>query len=474
MSDIASSSWWTSRAAQRLHLLVAVAAVLFLLPLAREEDLTWLAGLLLVLPALLLTFLRWPSGALWILISFSAMPVFFIEIFGWKARPEHFAAGIVLLAVGVSFLTYKKSMKFHTLDYWILAFIAVNFVSSTFGSSAPSSTLRWALQNTLAILPYFLVRQLIPDSQTLEKAFRILLAVGLAESLYGIFCALSHYAFGTQAGMSIDQYLFSVAAPYGSMYEPNLFGAYTACCAILFLATFLAGRYRNASGIGFLIASLAAVLSYSRAALLSFIVVCIWVCWKNRHSWFAGRTRLFGPVFVFAIACLLAVSTAGDVLRERFSDLYYGGARDETAMVRVLILQDALQEIPSHPWLGTGTASFNLTFDWTRYIPEWASEKTWIGNAPIRILHDTGVIGLVVFFGFFILVWRKARPMLKGAQTRHGMLLGLVGGALLYGVSFQFTDGTILAFFWVHLGFLASAVILNNANAPSTVAPSIH
>ena len=154
---------------QRVHFCICRLAVLLLLRFAWDEDLSWLGGLFFLARVFSLTFLRWPSGALLILISFSAMPVFFIEIFGWKARPEHFAAVIVLLSVCVSFLTYKNNYHFDILNYWILVFIAVNFVSSTVGSSEPSSTLRWALQNTLAILPYFLVRQLIPDLDTLES-----------------------------------------------------------------------------------------------------------------------------------------------------------------------------------------------------------------------------------------------------------------------------------------------------------------
>ena len=42
------------------------------------------------------------------------------------------------------------------------------------------------------------------------------------------------------------------------------------------------------------------------------------------------------------------------------------------------------------------------------------------------------------------------------------MLVALSAGALLYAISFQATDGTLSAFPWVHLGFLASAAILIN------------
>ena len=131
-------------------------------------------------------------------------------------------------------------------------------------------------------------------------------------------------------------------------------------------------------------------------------------------------------------------------------------------------------EIPSHPLLGSGTASFNLSFDWARFIPEWSSDKTWISNTLLRVLHDTGLIGLAVFLGFFVSLWRKIRRGWKGVKIPSDMILGLVAGLFVYVFAFQFGDGTILAFSWVHIGFLASAAILcgddpgpNLANAPS-------
>ena len=131
----------------------------------------------------------------------SVMPRFFVELFGWKARPEHFAVVIVSLAVCIWLLRSNRKIRLETPDYWVLAYVAMNYVSSAFGSSSPSETLRWALLNNLAVLPYFLIRLLVRDTETFRKAFRIFLAIGIAESAYGILCYVSHHAFGTTAGM---------------------------------------------------------------------------------------------------------------------------------------------------------------------------------------------------------------------------------------------------------------------------------
>jgi O-antigen ligase len=454
--------WWNSRLVGGVDLLLALALIPLLIRLAMEEDVTWLAGVAVGLVVCVLTGLRWPYGALFVVVGMSAMPVYFVELLGWKARPEHFAAAVVLAAIFIRRVFAEQKLVLNKIDYWVFAFIAANFISSAVASTDRSSTLRWALQNSLAVIAYFLIRVLIRDWNTFRKAFAILVTVGIAESVYGIICYVSHYTFGTTFGMSVGQYLVDVAAPYAAMYEPNLFGAYAGCYAVMCLAVSLLGRARLRSAIGFLIASLATVLSYSRAALVALIIGIVWVFWKSRHARSSGtRIKLAIPLLAFVLICVIALYAAGGVLQKRFEDLYYQGFMEGTTMGRLVIMEEAIMDIPGHVLLGNGTASFNISFDWNRFIPEWASDKTWIGNAPLRVMHDTGLVGLTAFLGFFVVVWRKLRRTWKKDGVRDGMLLGLAAGLVLYAFSFEFTDGTNLAFFWVHLGFLATAAVLS-------------
>jgi O-antigen ligase len=432
---------------------------------AREENISWIGWVVVAATVVLLIALRWPYGALVVLIAASAMPVFFVEVFGWKARPEHFAGALVAVAVAIWLAVSKRRLRLNNLDYWIITYVAINFISSAFESSAPSATLRWALQNSLAVLPYFLIRLLVRDLEALEKAFRVLLAVGVAESAYAILCYVSHLLFGSTTGISIGQYFSGISAPYGSMYEPNLFGAYAGCCAVMLLSLYLLGGGNRSSYMAcFLIASLASVLSFSRAALLALVIVISWIFWKARSAKSAGHHRLATVALAAALVVVIAVSPLGAILWERFNNLYYEGLTEETAVSRFIVVQEALQEIPGHALFGSGTASFNLSFDWARYVPEWTDvQTTWIGNTPLRILHDVGLLGLTAFLGFFVSVWWKIRTGLRSGSGQVRILFALWAGTLLYGISFQSTDGSILAFTWVHLGFLASAstIIMN-------------
>jgi O-antigen ligase len=461
MSGAVVVVWQESKWIRRLEILGWCAAIAVVFRLALQEDFGWFGWMIAGVVVALATVMRWPYGALVVLVGASAMPVFYLELFGLKARPEHLVAGLIAIEIAVWVAKARPKLQLNILDYWILAYVVVNYVSSAFGSTEPGGTLRWALQNNLAVLPYFLIRILVRDWMTLAKVFRILLGVAIAESVYGILCYLSNHLFGTATGMVVGDYLVNVSAPYGTMYEPNLFGAYTAACAVIFLSLYLGAEHaRIGNLIGFVIASVATVLSFSRAALFALVVVICFVLWKAPSSRSTYRAKIVIVGLICALALMVAVTAVGGVLQERVADLFAQGLTEETTISRVLVTQQALQEIPNHPWIGSGTASFNLSFDWTEYIPEWASDKTWIGNAPLRILHDTGIVGFTTVAGFLVSIWMLLRKQLRKANGRLPLLLGLTAGALLYGISFQSTDGTILAFTWVHLGLLASAAIL--------------
>jgi O-antigen ligase len=456
--ETAPAKWWDSNLVRQAEFLALIGLSVVVCRLAIEESLSWMALVTIGATVVLCAASRWPYGAVIVLIASSVTSRFFIEIFGWKARPEHFAVTLISIIVGVWLLRHRGEVRLENLDYWVLAYVALNYFSSAFRSSEPSATLRWAVQNNLAVLPYFLIRFLVRDVGTLRKAFRVLLAVGLAESAYGIFCFASHHTFGTNIGMDW-QYFGDVAAPYGSLFEPNLFGAYAASCAILFLSLYLGnGRHRMAYMAGFVATSLATVLSLSRAVLIAFVFALLWMVQKARQA--NTRWRVIILVPAVALLLLLIATPIRAVLQERFANLISQGLTEETTITRYVAMAAALQDIPAHPLLGSGTASFQLSFDWAKFVPEWTNAPNWIGNVVVRILHDIGLIGLILVLGFLFSIWRQVRQNLRQRTQETPILLGLWSGTLLYCITFQATDGSMLAFTWVHLGFLASAAIL--------------
>jgi O-antigen ligase len=463
-----SLAWYSNKLGRRLEWFGVAIAIFILCRVAMEESLGWVGWVMAGVVLIVLTVTQWPYGALVILIGMSAMPRFFVEIFGWKARPEHFAVLIVSLVVCIWLLRSNRKIQLQTPDYCVLAYVAFNYVSSAFGSSSPSEALRWALLNNLAILPYFLIRLLVRNAETFRKAFRILLAVGIAESAYGILCYFSHQAFGTTVGVSVGHYLSDVSVPYGSLAEPNLFGAYAGCTAVLALVVYLFGERRFGYLMCFFVASLAAVLSLSRAALVALVVAVGWVYWRARHARVGHRSRAATLVVAVGLILLIVGPAVGGVVQQRFGDVFSQGLTEDTTALRLIETYQALQEFSEHPLIGTGTASLQLSFDWGKYIPDWGIYQSWVGNITVRILHDSGLLGMAAFLGFLGSLCWKIRLGLRGRTSRAPMLVALSAGALLYAISFQATDGTLGAFPWVHLGLLSSAVMLREHSSENS------
>ncbi|MGH9529338.1 MAG: hypothetical protein ACRD2S_05390, partial [Terriglobales bacterium] len=103
-----------------------------------------------------------------------------------------------------------------------------------------------------------------------------------------------------------------------------------------------------------------------------------------------------------------------------------------------------------------------LFFDWNDYMPVMGGDTDaggWLGNTPLRVLHDTGIVGLILFLAFLGSLASAARKAFRIADSKiKTVLLALSGGLVLYAITFQATEATILAFTWVHLGLLAAIV----------------
>jgi O-antigen ligase len=220
---------------------------------------------------------------------------------------------------------------------------------------------------------------------------------------------------------------------------------------------------------------LGALISFSRSVLLALPVAALFVVWAAiRRGQF--RIRKLIPLAIgFALVLLAIGPFVLGFVRERFSTIDPSelGA-DATSLTRIVQMAVAAEDVQAHPVLGTGTASFQLFFNWDDYIPGMQGDSDaggWVGNTPLRILHDTGIVGLVIFLMFLGFLGRAIQKAVRKAE--HGTktaLVALSAGLLLYAITFQATEATILAFTWVHLGLLAAAVKL--VQLPPSTSPA--
>jgi hypothetical protein len=388
------------------------------------------------------------------LIVASAVPRLFVPIGGLKARPEHIIGGV--MCISILFINKKRLRPANWIwpDYALMVYIGLNIFSSAFASIQPSQTIKWALQQALAILAYFFLRVLVENRAIFRKAFSVLLVIGSVGAIYGILCFYSSVIFNTEFGVTLGQYE-DVPATYGLQFEANILGSYSGALCILMLVMYLYEHQRRFL-VGYGIALAAMAISLSRAALGATLVATLLVMF---FSWKHGRlNKKTGFNLVKAILCAVLV-IAPAVLphyTERFSTVdIEDPTADPNTLTRVVQATGAIDEISKHPILGGGTSSFQLAFDWQSLGTDW-EDQGWIGNTEMRVLHDTGVVGLAVFTAFLVSLIRRSRKTLR--QQSKPELVALLASGVVYCISFQTTEGTLLAFPWVHLGLIGCAI----------------
>jgi O-antigen ligase len=416
------------------------------------------AGLVVALLAAAVVYLlaMRPVLAVIALVAAGAMARLHVDIGGLKARPEHVVAGLCCLAIPFWPRQQWPRPRWILPDLLLVLYIATILVSSGFMSIDPSKTLRWAMQQILVILPYFLLRLFCTDRERLRKVFMILLVVGAAQAAIGVFCFVSNLVFGSEFGMEMGQY-GPIPGTYGIDYEANILAAISGAAFVMMLIMYLKERRRSFLW-GTVITYAGMVIALARAALFAAFIALGLLLVVGIKTKLLYRPAVKTLAKTLLIANLVLLPVVMPLYIERFStlDVTDISAPDDTTAPRVVAIVGAVDGIMAHPLLGNGTASFQLLVSPEELGFGPQDVGTWIGNTELRVLHDTGLVGftaLVCFLGSLVL---RARKILK--RELRPELLALLLACAVYAVTFQATEGTLLKFFWVHVGVMGCAV----------------
>ena len=286
--------------------------------LLTTESLEWVPYVAGGVAAIIVLLVDWPYGALLGLMVAAAMPKWGMEVGTWHAKPEHLVVGAFGAILLVRICTRSSLWKsLDRLDFLLIAFLATNFVSSAFTSPDRGSTLRWALLQSLAVSPFFLIGQIVRTQQRLERVMSSWLLVGVAEGLFGLLCFASYLLFGTKVGMGFFSYLDFTPAVRGSQWEPNIFGSFCTCFAVMFLFYLVARETKKGWFLlGLSVSGIAALLSLARQAWATFTLVATLVLVYNFRRRSIPWRKLAMVVGTVLVALLVGVSLMTD-LRER-------------------------------------------------------------------------------------------------------------------------------------------------------------
>jgi hypothetical protein len=304
----------------------------------------------------------------------------------------------------------------------------------------------------------------VVTKRQLDRVMTWWLWVGGLEAFYGILCYFSHLLFGTSLGVTLFFYIGFIPGIHGSLWEPNIFGSYCTCFAVMNLFYYLADKRKNAwYMVGFAVSSVGLLLSLARQAWLCLILIGASVLLYNlRRSKVQQKKNIPWKRLVFAVGGIvvalgIALTTMRD-LSERLTTLSVSEAADDPTVVRragLIIL--AMQDIEQHPIAGLGSSSFQLL-----YLGEDESYRgvgqAWLGSFFFRVVHDTGIIGMFILGWFFVNLSRRAWRVLASRRTGSTAVGALFAGVLVMLIAYQFTDASTLAFTWIQFGLMAAAL----------------
>jgi O-antigen ligase len=432
-------------------------ALVLLIPVGGMLALLALGGLV----ALAALFLGWPFSGVVVLIVAALFTRLRFDIGPVSVRPEHIAA-VAVAAVGFTQLGLeRRPLRMPAAAWFALAWWLINLASGVLYNPMPMMGLQNALRIALLPLTFILIVNLIPDRKWWRRAVVVFLAAGVLEAAYGIL-ARAVYPFGVNLGVQVA-WNFTEPIPYGTFEEGNLFGSHTASWAIILLMIiFAAERVHDSrkrqlvrfAALGVLL--LALLLSLSRAAWIMFLVgATLVVIFEYQNAWAQANRFILAlvllPLLVFLALSLAPYLPASLPFVNRLQS-FLNLSFDATFSARLSDWSLALADWSQRPLTGWGPGSFFAIHGLLRAHP------AWISNLSVRLLQETGVVGLLAFGGF---VATLLLPAIKAVRQPvdlmdRGMLLGMIiSYAVLLGLAYQSTDGIWLTASWVHAGLIA-------------------
>lgn len=403
----------------------------------------------------------WPTSGIGLLIASAMLNRYDISLGVWDAKLEHLVVIILALLLASQIALGKRGTVIAVPGLLLLAWLGVEVVASFASPLGLFQTgIGILLKTTLGVLAYLATVNIVTSQKRFEEAFKLFLILGTGASAYGILVwliyNLTHVNLGIQASKALP-----VPVPYGTLSEGNIYGSHAMSMTIICITYILARRRGFFAplrwtevflGINFL----SLLLSLSRGAWLAFVFagsIAFLVAAPprvkvGRRFWLA---LIGGPLLVATVAFLVYILPEEVPLVRRIKT-FATLSEERTVVGRLEKYSLALSSWQERPILGWGAGSM---------APLHGTEHLrfgWVGNLAIRVLLDTGALGLLLFCLFVATLLIAALGALRRAPPGYlrTALLSLVLGYLGLLVAYMVTDATLLAAPWIHAGLIGA------------------
>ena len=247
-----------------------------------------------------------------------------------------------------------------------------------------------------------------------------------------------------------------------TIYEANLFGAFLTLFILMVLAINKIKRFWWWVLLIGLHTSL--VFSFSRMPWIAYFFGLFFYLILIHHKTFGYKSVMKYLTITSASIIILTVVLYILYLNYGHNEII---GRTHSMGTRFVMWSLALESFLNAPLLGNGVFSFSALHPEAPYLVGSETHRSaWISNLPLAIIHDTGLVGFILFFVFLLLLISRAwsfvrQESIKGSMKPHHIRIGaaLVASSLSLLISAQTIPAHSLALFWVVLALLSRFVM---------------
>lgn len=404
--------------------------------------------------------LLYPTIGIYLVITSSVFDRVSWEVKGFTVRIAQLMVVILCVVWLIRFLIKKEKLFKTSIGIPIIFLFLINLISSLINSPILRVSLQRCALIAVIFLTYFTVVNLsIRRPHLLKNFILVFLLVGVGEFLYCVISMLVYLKGFDIGGIQLGQWGNTVTSR-GTFLEANLLGSYSAVLGVFFLTYLLSSYYRKQRkwlAIAFMLTMFTLIMSWTRGAWLAFlvgsVVVLFLLCRKRiisaRAFYITTLIILITLGFFFLVIAsnIEEVSQMGDMFVWKLRNFF--DIKGGTGAYRFDKYTLAISHWQARPLLGWGTDSFKVF-----------GKTAWIGSSVLHTLHDTGIIGLLIF------VWLMLKVLLSGLKALKITedvffkvnLIAFIGSFLGLFIAYQVSTALWLPFPWVHLGLMIAIV----------------
>lgn len=373
---------------------------------------------------------------------------------GGNLNPERLLFIVFLLAY-IFFGKSKLSDNFHAPVFFLSIYLLIAFFSSLFSNVAG-----WALKMTVSLfcaMSYFYF--VAKNSETIigfnYRFYFYLCCIIMGPISCGVYF-LNYLSievpFITEKWLQFDSAGVRVRA---LIYEANIYG-----CIVGFIILSLIAKSKKSLLDKFNLAFLfvALILSGSRGPWLAFIFsLMVYYLLVGKR-----KINLTGIIDYSVFVVIVAFVFFAVVQILFYEKIEESMSRINTVEARIVMWDLAFGNVKNNFLIGSGVFSFSELFpDAPLYVGSETYRSAWISNIFLAIIHDTGVIGSIVFFGALFYMISSSFSVLRFAIENNISSSDLVNtfAALISCSCGLFVSGLTIpthsiAFFWIVFGIM--------------------